>query len=256
MEIKENVYENGTQTEDVAMAKEVAVRDQKGEERASAVLGKFKDVDALARAYSALEAEFTRRSQRLKQLEKKAENSERVAECSGAEKLREIAAVRKAESEEFDQFLMEVETARSETQEEPAGAVEPEKDGEEQSAEGFVESMRDVGGDGAASVAESEQAEKAGLSGTEGVNAEGVLSSVEQKERTEISAEELFAKACQNEEVRLKIIGEYLSSIGKTGAPVTAGRGGVMMTPPLRARSIDDAGNMALRYFKKGPQKE
>ena len=32
-------------------------------------LGKFKSVDALARAYSELEAEFTRRSQRLKALE-------------------------------------------------------------------------------------------------------------------------------------------------------------------------------------------
>ena len=33
------------------------------------VLGKFKSVDALVNAYSALEAEFTRRSQRLKELE-------------------------------------------------------------------------------------------------------------------------------------------------------------------------------------------
>ena len=35
---------------------------------------KFKSVDALARAYGALEAEFTRRSQRIKELEKTVEN--------------------------------------------------------------------------------------------------------------------------------------------------------------------------------------
>lgn len=37
-------------------------------------LGKFKDVEALARAYRELEAEFTRRSQRLKALEEASRN--------------------------------------------------------------------------------------------------------------------------------------------------------------------------------------
>ncbi len=40
--------------------------------QAASGLGKFKDVDALLEAYSSLEAEFTRRSQRLKELEKAA----------------------------------------------------------------------------------------------------------------------------------------------------------------------------------------
>lgn len=38
-------------------------------EQAATGLGKFKSVDALMKAYSELEAEFTRRSQRLKELE-------------------------------------------------------------------------------------------------------------------------------------------------------------------------------------------
>ena len=38
--------------------------------KAAAGLGKFKDVEALMQAYTALEAEFTRRSQKLKELEK------------------------------------------------------------------------------------------------------------------------------------------------------------------------------------------
>lgn len=45
------------------------------EENAAAELGKFKDVKALMEAYNALEAEFTRRSQRLKELEANKEQS-------------------------------------------------------------------------------------------------------------------------------------------------------------------------------------
>ena len=44
------------------------------EKRGPALLGKFRSADALAEAYSALEAEFTRRSQRLRELERRAEN--------------------------------------------------------------------------------------------------------------------------------------------------------------------------------------
>ena len=44
--------------------------------QAAAELGKFKDVKALAEAYRALEVEFTRRSQRLKELEEKQANKE------------------------------------------------------------------------------------------------------------------------------------------------------------------------------------
>ena len=44
---------------------------------AAAGLGKFKDVEALMQAYTALEAEFTRRSQKLKELEKA--NKEKIS---------------------------------------------------------------------------------------------------------------------------------------------------------------------------------
>ena len=45
-------------------------------ENAELSLGKFKSVDALLRAYGELEAEFTRRSQRLKALEEMSKESE------------------------------------------------------------------------------------------------------------------------------------------------------------------------------------
>ena len=48
-------------------------------EEVAADLGKFKDVKALLSAYASLEAEFTRRSQRLKELEEKNKD----AACEG-----------------------------------------------------------------------------------------------------------------------------------------------------------------------------
>jgi len=71
MEKEENVLQCGeNKTEHAAEAER-----EKEKGKGSAVLGKFRDVDALKEAYSALEAEFTRRSQRLKELEKRADNS-------------------------------------------------------------------------------------------------------------------------------------------------------------------------------------
>ena len=50
----------------------------------SAPLGKFKSVDALLQAYNSLEAEFTRRSQRLRELEgRAAENAAQAAPAGG-----------------------------------------------------------------------------------------------------------------------------------------------------------------------------
>ena len=56
--------DNLTQTQVTAETAEAEKED------AAAALGKFKDVQTLMKAYSDLEAEFTRRCQRLKELEK------------------------------------------------------------------------------------------------------------------------------------------------------------------------------------------
>ncbi len=57
----DNLTQTETGTADTAGAEK---------ENAAAVLGKFKDVQTLMKAYSDLQAEFTRRSQRLCELEK------------------------------------------------------------------------------------------------------------------------------------------------------------------------------------------
>lgn len=78
-----NATENETQvTADTAQAEGST---------AAAGLGKFKSVDALMSAYLSLEAEFTRRSQRLKELEEGSkaqtlpQNAENVQSADGAE---------------------------------------------------------------------------------------------------------------------------------------------------------------------------
>lgn len=66
--------------------------EEKAEEKPS-VLGKFNSVEALAHAYGELEAEFTRRSQRLRELEKRNNPSEEEsvrAECGSEELYRTV----------------------------------------------------------------------------------------------------------------------------------------------------------------------
>lgn len=76
-------------------------------------LGKFKSVDALLRAYGELEAEFTRRSQRLKALEER--NKEREEPMSGqTEPLSIRAQAQNGEkSEELYRAVMENESVRA-----------------------------------------------------------------------------------------------------------------------------------------------
>ena len=73
---------------------------------------------------------------------------------------------------------------------------------------------------------------------------------VAERMEKELSSEELYGRVCRNEEVRLKIIGEYLASVGRTAAPLTVGGVGAFATPPRKVGSIGDAGEMALLYFK------
>jgi hypothetical protein len=63
MEEKDNMTQETTKEAEQAQTQEKEINGS------TALLGKFKDVDALLQAYNSLQAEFTRRSQRLKELE-------------------------------------------------------------------------------------------------------------------------------------------------------------------------------------------
>ena len=165
-------------------------------------------------AYTALQAEFTRRSQRLKRYEKEEENQVREGT---------VAQERIATSAGTD----------ASTQSEQ-GPSSPE-----------VESINDVDGtqeatgiglDAAADDAVKTATNEVGVALNAGVAKEQTLS--------------LYEQVMASEEVRLKVIGDYLSSIGKSGAPLLVGGRGMMQTPPKKPSSISDAGKMALAYLK------
>lgn len=236
MEKEENVYTENNQAQTGAEAQEGAEREG-GLEDVSAVLGKFKDVNALARAYSSLEAEFTRRSQKLKQLQREAEakereqNAEQSSTAAMVEKLRKNAEAVKAEEKKFNHFVHELEQVGDSAGESAANALPLA----EQSARVDGEEGREE---------TEENAANAFLKANDSSVAKG-------REDAVFSEGELYDKASRNENVRLKIIGEYLASLQKSGAPLMRGGAGTLAAPPLKAKSLEEAGNMALRFFKK-----
>ena len=221
MEKEENVYEETTLTEDVAEAKE---------KEALTVLGKFKDVSALERAYESLQAEFTRRSQKLRELEKEMDNFKKSA-SAGAEKLRKTAQARREETKRFDAFVADMGMV-SQEKEKPVDLEKEAQAYTEETEEKAVSLSKE-----AKPQEEDAKAEKGPLAGV--------------SEDAFLSAEELFKRANDDEEVRLRIVGEYLASLGKAGAPLTAGGMRMLATPPTKPKSVGEAGNMALLYFRK-----
>ena len=62
-------------------AQPVATEEEKGASRGEASFGKFKDADSLIKAYNSLTAEFTKRCQRIKELESIiSDNSKKTSE--------------------------------------------------------------------------------------------------------------------------------------------------------------------------------
>ncbi len=242
MENEENVDVRDDQTETVAGAT-VGPQEAVLSKENSTVLGKFKDVDALSKAYESLQAEFTRRSQRLRALEKEVENFGRLEGTTGAEKLRKSAQSRRAESKKFDEFVAEVSCSAQ--KEKPTLLEQPfEEKGEVKTEEASVE---------VAQGAVAEDTQKGGRSAAP-VGYGGMLSSAAKKESEPTALEALYRQATENEEVRLRIVGEYLSSLGKSGAPLTGAGVGMAITPPVRAKTVGQAGDMALLYFRKPVQ--
>lgn len=247
MEKEENVYVENAETEQVAVATGRENGREDCAQKGSAVLGKFKDVDALAKAYSALQAEFTRRSQRLKELERKTENVAKTSEtekeksATGVEKLKTGARERKEEQIAFDRFVAEIENR------EGTPVQEAEEEKEEKEEKVLLTAENEVVTPKTTETLESETAK------TEVPSKEQSVTCVaNSRESTFDGEEELYKRVCDNEQVRLKIIGEYLSSLQKNSAPLMKGGVGAFAAPPLKAKTIDEAGSMALRLFKEG----
>ena len=256
MKEEENVYTTTEGTEDTAEGR-ICV-ESTADTTASTVPDKFKDVNALARAYTSLQAEFTRRSQRLKELERKLDNLDASGE-SGAEKLRKNARIRKADARRFEDFIAETEGRNTEGApraeepvfQEPSIGAEVEKNdtmyemNTMPQVEKSVRESEEMGletSDGGSQVMGDTAVESAQMQGQ---------TSVAGSERVMADSETLYAQVCKDESVRLKIIGEYLSSLGQSNVPLMRGGAGTLTTPPRRANNISEAGDMALLYLKK-----
>lgn len=254
---EDNAYEDTTR---VSGAVRTDGGDRNNAENAQELPAKFKSVSALARAYEALQAEFTRRSQKLKALERKAENFE-LEKQKEAEKLLKIS---------FDETSKDgsIEGDGLETKEPVANEQMPLKNPfiEEISKNGdtMYEMNSDLTDESLDEEAEEEYCEEE-LSQTQlsifeeeneelGEAQKGGNSSPSAAKGGDaaVSSLSLYEQVKNDENVRLKIIGEYLSSLGKTSAPLMASGAGTLATPPQKAKSISQAGDMALLYFKHG----
>lgn len=255
MEKQDNVYEEMPKAEQAVVS---ADAEMERAENGSTALGKFKDVDALMRAYSALEAEFTRRSQKLRQLEKAADKflSATSGNGSGAEKLRERAKERREEASRFDEFLREgVKNTPTAEAENPATEIDAQTDRSQDLNAVDVEFSEKekafIAEENAGISTADENSQTAAISAAEGLETEKTRSPVAKSVDGRIPSDEIYRLATKDEKVRLQIIGEYLRSLGKTGAPITAGGVGALASPPKMIRDIKDAGKMALQLFQK-----
>ena len=213
--------------------------DAEGKEK-SALPPKFRDVSALAEAYNALQAEFTRRCQRLKELEALAENPKQEKSDRSEPKNAENESVQAGASPAND----ENKSGGSFGEKNCDGPADASGKDEKQSDDAAAEKS---GG-------EKEKGENADFRKTacreekkESEQSEGIASAA----KNPLSEEELEAAVFANENVRLKIIGDYLSSLKKNGAPLVRGGTGTLAAPPLKASTIEDAGGMALRFLQK-----
>ncbi len=154
--------------------------------KADARLGKFKSVDALMHAYSELEAEFTRRCQRLKAYEER----------------------EKAEKEEKEHSA-------------PAAA--------------FQTATPEAGEDGTA----SESVEAIASEASEVARA---------KAENADASDALYRAVMQDEGVRARVLSEYFSTL--KGVPLLSSAGTGVSAPKYRPKSIAEAGDLALGYFR------
>lgn len=288
MKVEENVCGKTAEAESVAEATTPAREAMDGGEKHSTALGKFKNVDALKKAYEALQAEFTRRSQRLKELERRSENFSKdkgttgfESARSGAEKRREIASERKVEERAFQTFVEDLEKGKR-----PTRVFDESKTGDEKPTENEVMAEGEIAQETKENAAQSVEQnaeqnvaqnaeqneeqnepifipplqaehawERKGDSEEKGSvlpSGREAVSSVAESRGNSVSSEELYARVCRDENVRLRVIGEYLSSLHKAGAPLMTTGAGTFVTPPLKAKTIQEAGGLALRFFKQG----
>ncbi|MCL2176805.1 MAG: hypothetical protein FWB72_02505 [Firmicutes bacterium] len=189
--------------------------------------GKFKDAEALFRAYQSLESEFTKKSQRLSALEKELASGESVgAERSAVAGDTQDAAPLPWHDESWqnsvDAFLLKHPKAVGLSAE---------------IAKELVNESEFASGANALEVAYSRVLDRLYAPKNDVANDESFL-------------EEYIYN---NDLVKSRVIADYLNEISQMSAPATiSGSGGeISALPPNRPKSVFEAGKMALDFFRR-----
>lgn len=91
------------------IAQSATAEEEKGVKSEEVSLGKFKDVGALLNAYNSLQAEFTKRCQKIKELEGKLDDKTIVPSTPQAEKVEKVdTKEEKEKAEVLKEYLLDV----------------------------------------------------------------------------------------------------------------------------------------------------
>lgn len=167
----------------------------------SSLYGKFASADALLQAYNSLQSEFTRRSQRLKELEN--------------ELTRNILPPLSEPASGEERNASEIGLQ----------ALSPDR------------------------VAESNAEKNGGMSAINAENANNIPSAEIVAEGETADETALYERVKKAGKVRQRIIEEYLDGVRNKTVPLISG-GMSVATPAVKAKTVTEAGDMALGYFR------
>ena len=184
----------------------------------SVSLEKFKDVQSLLKAYNSLEAEFTKRSQRLRKLEGENEMLTKQLEIKKLELDKDSSAVSKTSFEDGEAVLTDFFNRYPEARlyEEELSRIVDGKQGGGVLEKGYIE----------------------------------LLSDKLKKQTEQFESREYLISQIENSEIKDEIIKDFLSGIlTSTPKPLLSG-GEIALTPPIRPKSLQEARILAEEYFK------
>lgn len=253
----------GTAKENIGAAQDRCAAGQK--ERAgrvrpemyeSAPLGKFKSVDALLQAYNSLQAEFTRRSRRLRELEGKLAENAATAPAGGDEETAPVEKALGAAGQAENAFAPVAGTGGTAT---PAGGETPAEDAPAEEAGKQAAARESACGQCGADMASAAQgADRAGLEQGEAAvpggtvqHAAGAQGGPESGEAREGGTAEKAQGA-----VPVSAIEEAVERAVRRAAAsmpyLMPGGSAFAAAPPRRIGSIEEAGRLARDMMGRG----
>ena len=173
--------------------------------------GKFKDLNALLRAYDSLESEFTRRSQRLKELEREAEKKT----TEERENSSNLNLTPREEENAYETFIKRFPraVAFSEKLTAESSGEEPEETNMERTYIGILESQ------------------------------------LEERENKLKDRDFLLGAVREDPTISDEVVNSYLKKLISSKPQAVFGGGKAIIAPPKRPKGLTEASKMAENYF-------